>query len=884
MQNKSDAQLLREYAAQHSEPAFAEIVVRHTDLVYSAACRQTGSPDLAREIAQSVFTDLARKARALAGSSKPDASLAGWLYRGTRFATLTLLRGERRRQAHERQFMEHFNPASETAPDWERVAPVLDEAMAELGDDDREAVLLRYFKNQDFQAVGLALGVSDAAAQRRVSRAVERLREFFAKRGVTVGASGLVVLITANAVQTAPTGLAASVAQVSITGASAATPSLMAKLAEAFLASKGTLLVGGFVTALVIAFMAVNAGNGQAPDKSKNIAPAAMPAMSTNHFHPVALERFYQRLFASYNGSQSWGIVPRGVVEFDGVPFRMFGKIEMNGMGSSRDRGFLPPRVGEIPVNGRATRLHLVSAAGYKDPDGTPVAELRLHYTNGQHRNLFIRYGEHVRNMHAAPDERRTDLSDSRSQMVWNGTTEGNKPEEFRLFKNTFDNPLPTEEIRGIELLSLFGKSYLALCAITLEEATTNAPAPQITNEEPDDTPYRRESLVRVLDEQNGQPISNAVLNLTVTDIDRTYGFGRYRSDALGQILIDYPPGKFSAIQLQLTATGYLPFADVQPSAEGILASTLLIHCAPAPPGTAVVRESPANLSATFVPLTNVLDDIESRTANVPPRKSAPTSTTSLPPAVPKNAVWLMAVLAFGIVWLLASIAALWWGVRTVQKKPALGWTFIAAAATQFVMMALSAVCFPRFAELFTPSQPGIVASFKNDFQENEPKPGWSYLWNPEGVIGQRANYVALQWDGRRYQASVDQPYPARSASHYLRITRGAGHPGGGLREAPRDVEHYVIAAFTVPRSARYSITGSRIARLVGQTCGAVVVRVFVDSREIEAALLCESREGFNFDRSLGKISSGSTIYVAVGPGDTDCDDSFELDFSIAAL
>lgn len=233
MQNKSDAQLLRDYAAQGSEPAFAEIVARHTALVYSAAFRQTGSPELAREIAQSVFTDLARKGRALAGTLSTDASLAGWLFRGTRFAGLKLLRDEHRRQTRERQFMEHFNPASETAPDWERVAPVLDEAMAELGDADHEAVLLRYFKNQDFKAVGLALGVSDAAAQKRVSRAVERLREFFAKRGVTVGAHGLVVVISANAVQAAPVGLAGTISTAAVLGGTTLTTTATATATKA---------------------------------------------------------------------------------------------------------------------------------------------------------------------------------------------------------------------------------------------------------------------------------------------------------------------------------------------------------------------------------------------------------------------------------------------------------------------------------------------------------------------------------------------------------------------------------------------------------------------------------------------------------------------------
>src|SRR5207245_8141029 len=89
--------------------------------------------------------------------------------------------------------------------------PLLDEAMHALDDTDRAAVLLRYFENKSLREVGAALGASDDAAQKRVSRAVERLREFFAKRGVTVGASGLVVAITANAVQAAPVGLAVTI-------------------------------------------------------------------------------------------------------------------------------------------------------------------------------------------------------------------------------------------------------------------------------------------------------------------------------------------------------------------------------------------------------------------------------------------------------------------------------------------------------------------------------------------------------------------------------------------------------------------------------------------------------------------------------------------------
>lgn len=165
MHDPSDAQLLRAYAERGTEAAFAEIVSRHTDLVYSAALRQVNSPDHARDVTQSVFTDLARKARELSWKLTPEASLVGWLYRGTRFAARDLNRTEIRRTQRERQAMEQVHPAPESTPDWEQLRPALDDAMAELDDTDRDAVLLRYFKNHDLRTIGAALGISDDAAQ-----------------------------------------------------------------------------------------------------------------------------------------------------------------------------------------------------------------------------------------------------------------------------------------------------------------------------------------------------------------------------------------------------------------------------------------------------------------------------------------------------------------------------------------------------------------------------------------------------------------------------------------------------------------------------------------------------------------------------------------------
>ncbi|MBA4150310.1 MAG: sigma-70 family RNA polymerase sigma factor [Verrucomicrobia bacterium] len=220
MQDKSDAQLLREYARKGSEAAFREIVQRHTDLIYSAALRQVPSPDLAGDVTQTVFADLARKAPSLAESFTENSSVLGWLYRSTRFASLSLLRDERRRHEREMEAMEQFITASETSEDWSSLSPVLDEAMAELSDPEREAVLLRFFKHQDFHKIGATLGISDDTAQKRVSRAIDKLRTQLTRRGVTMTVSVLSTTLAANAVNAAPIGLTTAISSAVVVAGS----------------------------------------------------------------------------------------------------------------------------------------------------------------------------------------------------------------------------------------------------------------------------------------------------------------------------------------------------------------------------------------------------------------------------------------------------------------------------------------------------------------------------------------------------------------------------------------------------------------------------------------------------------------------------------------
>jgi len=207
----TDLELLARYGRRHDEDAFAEIVRRHLNLVYSAALRQVRSPQLAEEVAQSAFTDLAHNAARL----KRDTILTAWLYQVTRRTAIDVVRRESRRQLRE-QIATEMNAMNATTDDWTQIEPLLDDAMAALDQTDRAAVLLRFFENKSLREVGERLGASEDAARKRISRAVERLREFFVKRGVTVGASGLVAVISANAVQAAPAGLASILTTASL--------------------------------------------------------------------------------------------------------------------------------------------------------------------------------------------------------------------------------------------------------------------------------------------------------------------------------------------------------------------------------------------------------------------------------------------------------------------------------------------------------------------------------------------------------------------------------------------------------------------------------------------------------------------------------------------
>ena len=259
MQPTDDSALLRQYADNNSDEAFATLVIRHINLVYSVALRQVGNPHHAEEITQAVFIILAKKAAQL----RHDKALSSWLFQVTRLTAKNFVRSEGRRHHREQEaHMQSILNESETEV-WPKIAPLLDAAVASLREKDRQAIVMRFYEGRNLREVGLSLGVSEDAAEKRVSRALEKLRKFFTKRGVSSTTAIIAGTISANSVQAAPVALAKSVTAVAIAKGVAASGSTLTlikgalkimawtKMKTAIVAGAVVLLAAGTTTVTV---------------------------------------------------------------------------------------------------------------------------------------------------------------------------------------------------------------------------------------------------------------------------------------------------------------------------------------------------------------------------------------------------------------------------------------------------------------------------------------------------------------------------------------------------------------------------------------------------------------------------------------------------------
>ena len=252
-----DAQLLRDYVTSGSHAAFAGLVTRHLDLVHSAAVRQVGDEHLAEDVTQAVFILLCRRA-----GSIPANRLAGWLFNATRYAARNAMKIQRRRRIHEERAAAIAaavaGDSQSREAEWRQIAPDLDEAVSRLGATDREVVLLHYFKHHTLSEAAGVLGISETAARKRASRAIERLRAFLEGKGLAVSGGSLACVIAAEAVRPAPAALGGTVISVG-TGAGTAGAAAVAIVKGAMM-TMAWVKVRVLVALLAVAFLGTAGG------------------------------------------------------------------------------------------------------------------------------------------------------------------------------------------------------------------------------------------------------------------------------------------------------------------------------------------------------------------------------------------------------------------------------------------------------------------------------------------------------------------------------------------------------------------------------------------------------------------------------------------------
>lgn len=222
-----DLDLLRTYRDENDEQAFTELVQRHVDLVYGLAYRSLCDRQLAEDASQRVFTIFARK-----GKRQTIRHVSSWLYGATQREVKSMIRSESRRQSREREAFERAMLVQATGnhESIEEMSGVVSSALKRLSEKDQQALFLRFYEGQEFREMGVTLGVEERAAQKRVYRAMERLRSDLTKRGITATAAVFSSqLFTAGAIPS-PAGLALTLSENAL-AAAAGTTSLAALLA-----------------------------------------------------------------------------------------------------------------------------------------------------------------------------------------------------------------------------------------------------------------------------------------------------------------------------------------------------------------------------------------------------------------------------------------------------------------------------------------------------------------------------------------------------------------------------------------------------------------------------------------------------------------------------
>jgi RNA polymerase sigma factor (sigma-70 family) len=462
-----DLTLLREFVQKHSETAFAALVERHLNLVYSVALRQGNTAHQAEEITQAVFILLARKAATL----DENIILAGWLCRTARFVGANARTVRHRRQQREQEAFMQFNASESTAVVWEQLAPLLDDAMAQLNQKEHDALVLRFFENKNFAEVAAHTGVSEAAAKKRVYRALEKLQKILSRRGIRSTTTILSGAISAQAVQAAPAGLDKIISTVAVSKGSLATATTMTLV-------KGTLkmmlwnsikrIAAVSMTAALVAGTATYIfGAGGQPETAVVRAPAAALTpldLTTNYTTPA----WYLPKITRFPG---WKTVPVGTQNFHNIPLQIDGMFCLWGEGNAtKFKMDFPEEITGIKANRKFDSLYVYHGSFFRSPRGTPVCRIVFRYADGSSATNQMFYGEDILDwMTEQPLEA---PSAARSRIAWiGGSSSTNSVRPLRFCLTEIINPQPALEVESIDFYSAKGRTAACIMAMTAGKA-----------------------------------------------------------------------------------------------------------------------------------------------------------------------------------------------------------------------------------------------------------------------------------------------------------------------------------------------------------------------------------------------------------------------------